>query len=68
MCIERLEKLQGLNSLPLPIEKPKEIQMFELAQKVNALPKDKRDMVLFRVKEEIKKRKTQDLHPLPVSI
>lgn len=59
IAIERLEKLQGINSLPLPIEKPRETQMFELAQKANQLSKKDRDKFLLRVKEEIKRRKAQ---------
>lgn len=59
MAIERLEKLQGINSLPLPLEKPKSTQMFELAQKANMLPKKDRDKFLLRVREEIKKRKME---------
>src|SRR3989344_3091512 len=55
MAIERLEKLQGMSSLPLPIEKPRETQMFELAQKANQLPKEERDKFLNRVKDEIKR-------------
>lgn len=59
MAIERLEKLQGVSSLPLPLEKPKSTQMFELAQKANMLPKNDRDKFLLRVKEEVKKRKME---------
>lgn len=59
IAIERLEKLQGINSLPLPIEKPRETQIFELAQKANQLLKKDRDKFLLRVKEEIKRRKAQ---------
>ncbi len=57
IAIERLEKLQGINSLPLPVEKPRETQAFELAQKANQLPKNERDKFMLRVKEEIRKRK-----------
>lgn len=46
MAIERLEKLQGISSLPLPVEKPREVQMFEIAQEANALPKKKRKINL----------------------
>ena len=33
MCVERLEKLQGLNSLPLPVDKPPMNPMYELIQR-----------------------------------
>lgn len=63
MAIERLEKLQGVSSLPLPLEKPKSTQMFELAQKANMLPKKDRDKFLLRVKEEIRKRNVEISYP-----
>lgn len=69
IAVERLEKLQGLSSLPLPIEKPRETQMFELAQKANMLPKKERDHFLMRVKDELKRRKSQgesSFSPIPV--
>lgn len=62
IAIERLEKLQGINSLPLPLEKPRETQIFELAQKANQLPKKERDKFLQRVKNEIKRRKGDNAH------
>lgn len=51
MGIERLEKLQGINELPLPIEKPREVQMFEIAQEVNVLPEKSRQLVLTAVRK-----------------
>lgn len=63
IAIERLEKLQGINSLPLPIEKPIETQIYELAQEANQLPKKERDRFLMRLKEEIKKRGGSVNHP-----
>jgi len=56
MCVERLEKLQGLNSLPLPIDKPSVNPMYELAQKINQLPPEEKAKYVLRVKEEIKRR------------
>lgn len=56
MAIERLEKLQGIDSLPIPIEKPTEIQIFEYAQEINVLPKEEKEMALTMIREEIRKR------------
>lgn len=56
MCVERLEKLQGLNLLPLPIDKPQVNPMYELAQKINQLPIEEKVKYVLRVKEEIKRR------------
>lgn len=56
MCVERLEKLQGLNSLPLPIDKPQVNPMYELAQKINQLPAEEKAKYVVRIKEEIKRR------------
>jgi uncharacterized coiled-coil DUF342 family protein len=57
MAVDKLERLQGINTLPLPIEKPKSTQMFELAQKANSLPKPQRAAFLQKVKDELKRRK-----------
>lgn len=56
MAIERLEKLQGLSSLPLPVEKPNEVQIFEIAQEANALPKKEKDEFKKMLDLEIRKR------------
>lgn len=56
MCVERLEKLQGLNLLPLPIDKQQVNPMSELADKINQLPPDEKQKYVLRIKEEIKKR------------
>lgn len=56
IAIERLEKLMGISSLPLPIEKPSEIQMFEVAQEINALPEKEKKKVVLTIAEEIRKR------------
>ncbi|QQG40764.1 MAG: hypothetical protein HYV37_00355 [Candidatus Levyibacteriota bacterium] len=56
MGIERLQKLLGIDSLPIPIEKPVEIQTFELAQEVIALPEEDKSVALSMIREEIKKR------------
>lgn len=53
IAIERLEKLQGLDSLPLPIEKPTEIQIFEYAQEINTLPKEEKTIALKMLKDRI---------------
>ncbi len=57
MAIERLERLQGISSLPLPIEKPREQQISELAHKINQLPSEEKQKYILRVREEIKRRK-----------
>lgn len=56
MAIERLEKLQGIDSLPMPIERPVELQVFEYAQEINVLPQEEKELALRLVREEIKKR------------
>lgn len=56
-AIERLERLQGIGSLPLPIEKPRALQMYDLAQKANALPKPQRDAFVQKLKNEIERRR-----------
>ena len=56
MCVERLEKLQGLNLLPLPIDKPQVNPLYELAQKINQLPIDEKEKYVSRIKDEIKRR------------
>lgn len=55
-AIERLERLQGINTLPLPIEKPREMQISDLADSINQLPPDEKQKYVLRVKEEIKRR------------
>ncbi|MFC1624861.1 hypothetical protein ACFL15_00625 [Patescibacteria group bacterium] len=54
MAIERLEKLQGLDSLPLPIEKSEEIQIYEYAQEISNLPKEEKSTVLEAVRNRIR--------------
>lgn len=55
IAIERLEKLQGLNSLPLPIEKPQELQTSELAHKLNTtLTLEARQIVINSIRKAIK--------------
>lgn len=56
MAIERLEKLQGLDTLPLPVEPSTEAQMFTFAQEINILPPDEKDYALQLVREELSKR------------
>lgn len=56
MAVERLEKLQGIDSLPLPLEKPREVQIFEWAQTINRLPSEQKDFVMKRVRKEIDRR------------
>ncbi len=53
MAIERLEKLQGLDSLPLPIEKSAELQVFEYAQEIIALPKEEKEKALNTIRKKI---------------
>lgn len=59
MRVERLEKLQGLNSLPLPVERPPLNPMYELAPKINALPSVEKQKYVLRIKEEIRRRKAE---------
>lgn len=56
MCVERLEKLQGLNSLAIPIDKPRVNPISELADKINQLPPEQKQKYVLRIKEEIKRR------------
>jgi len=56
MAIERLEKLQGLDSLPLPVEKSAETLTFEFAQEIIALPEEEKQMAFNMIEDEIKKR------------
>ena len=56
MAIERLEKLQGLDSLPFPIEKSTELQIFEYAQEIVTLPDKEKVEALTMIREEIQKR------------
>lgn len=54
-AIERLERLQGIDSLPLPIEKPQELQTSELAHKLNTtLSPEARQMVINSIRKAIK--------------
>lgn len=64
MCVERLEKLQGLNSLPLPIDKPQLNPMYDLAQKINQLSSEEKQKYTLRVKEEIKRRGIEITYPV----
>lgn len=56
MAIERLEKLQGIDSLPVPIQKPIELQVFEYAQEINVLPQGEKESALKLIREAINKR------------
>jgi len=56
MGIERLQKLLGIDSLPLPVEKSTEEQTFEFAQEIIALPEEDKSVALSMIKDEIKKR------------
>jgi hypothetical protein len=56
MAIERLEKLQGLDSLPLPTEKSAETLTFEFAQEIIALPEEEKQMAFNMIEDEINKR------------
>lgn len=58
MGIERLQKLLGIDSLPLPVEKSTEEQTFEFAQEIIALPTGEKEMALTMVREEIQKRES----------
>jgi len=53
MGIERLQRLQGIDSLPVKIEKHREEQVFEFAQEINTLPVKARDKVLSAVREAV---------------
>lgn len=56
--IERLQKLLGIDSLPLPIEKPTETITYEYAQEINMLPTEEKEIALKMVREEIQKRES----------
>jgi len=58
MAVERLEKLLGIDSMPLPIQKPVELQIFEYAQEISALSDKEKGAALIMIQEEIQKRKT----------
>jgi hypothetical protein len=54
MAIERLEKLQGISSLPLPIERPEELQLDAYAQEINTLPKEARQIIMTAIRKAIR--------------
>lgn len=56
MAVERLERLLGIDSLPLPIQKPTELRIFEYAQEITALPEKDKAVALTMIREEIQKR------------
>ena len=60
MAIERLEKLQGLDSLPLPMEKSAETLTFEFAQEIIALPEEEKQTAFDMIENEIKKREVKE--------
>ena len=60
MAIERLEKLQGLDSLPLPMEKSAETLTFEFAQEIIALPEEDKQTAFDMIENEIKKREVKE--------
>lgn len=55
-AIERLERLLGIDSLPPPIQKPAELQIFEYANEINILPEEEKEISLKMIREEIVKR------------
>jgi len=57
MAIERLEKLLGIDTMPLPIQKPTELRIFEYAQEINTMPENEKEVALKMIRNEIKKRK-----------
>jgi hypothetical protein len=54
--IERLQKLLGIDSLPLQVEKSAETLTFEFAQEIIALPEEEKQMAFNMIEDEIKKR------------
>lgn len=55
-AVERLQKLFGIdNVLPQP-EKPKQMQISELAHEINQLPEQEKQKYVVRVQEEIRRR------------
>ncbi len=56
MAVEQLRRLQGLDLLPPTTDKPSEIQIFEMAQSVNQLPKEEYQESIRLIRAEIKKR------------
>ena len=59
LAIERLQKLNGLDKTEdeVPNIKIKEMQIFTYAQQINQLPVDQKDLVMSKVRDELKKRK-----------
>jgi len=55
-AIERLQKLTGLDSLPLPTQKHTELQIFEYAKEIHALPENQKTIALKMIKKEITER------------
>lgn len=49
-------RLTDFDSLPIPVEKPAEIQTFEYAQEIIALPEEEKTIALKMIREEIKKK------------
>lgn len=56
LAVEQLRRLQGLDLLPPTTAKPSEVQIFEMAQAVNQLPKEEYQEALRLIRIEIKKR------------
>lgn len=63
MCVERLEKLQGFNSMPLPLDRPKTNPVADIAHAINQLPSKEKEKYVLKVKEIIKKRGIEISYP-----
>lgn len=69
MAIERLQRLHGIDAVPPQPEKPKELQMSELADKLNTtLSSEAKQMVIDSIRKAIKlNRKAKSItSPIPV--
>ena len=53
MAVERLEKLQGIAMLPIPEEKSQELRVAEMAEEVNKLPKEAREVIIKAVRRAL---------------
>lgn len=59
MAIERLEKLQGIDSLPFPSVKTTETQIFDFAQEINSVSQKEKDGLLKVIKTKINEKSTR---------
>ncbi len=56
LAVEQLRRLEGLDMLPPTVDKPEEIQIFEMAQSINQLPKEGYKIAMQMIRAEIVKK------------